>query len=110
MYLYRHALYHDSYITRHTDKSMRNPTDNTASFAGEFKFDPGGFIVCQSRRSMFVVIAKNASTSLKRLVHSLDYLEHEALIDTEAIHEFFGYSFENHARIPLTTVHKIIFD
>ena len=55
---------------------------------------------------MFVVIAKNASTTLKRLVHSLDYPEHEPLTGTEAIHEFFGYSFDNQARVPLTASSK----
>ena len=67
----------------------------------KFKFDPGGFMICKSRRFMFVVIAKNASTSLKRLVHSLDYPGQEPLFDTEAIHEFFGYSLDGKTRIPL---------
>lgn len=69
----------------------------------KFKFDPGGYLICRSRRFMFVVIAKNASTSLKRLVHSLDYPGQEPLSETEAIHEFFGYSFDGKTRIPLTS-------
>ena len=55
---------------------------------------------------MFVVIAKNASTTLKRLVHSLDYPEHEPISDTEEIHEFFGYSYDNKVRMPLTESSK----
>jgi hypothetical protein len=67
-----------------------------------FEFDPGGFLVCHSKQFMFVVIAKNASTTLKRLVHSLDYPEHKSISDTEEIHEFFGYSYDNKLRVPLT--------
>jgi len=52
---------------------------------------------------MFVVIAKNASTSLKRMVHMLDYPEQERLSETEDIHRFFGYSIDGKARIPLTS-------
>jgi hypothetical protein len=66
-----------------------------------FEFDPGGFLICHSKRFMFVVIAKNASTTLKRLVYALDHPEAVPLADTEEVHEYFGYSFDSEVRIPL---------
>lgn len=67
----------------------------------ETSFDQGGFIVCHSRRFMFVVIAKNASTTLKRLVYEFDYPGMDPITDTEEIHEFFGYSQCGKSRAPL---------
>jgi hypothetical protein len=50
---------------------------------------------------MFVVIAKNASTTLKRLVYEVDYPDRGPIKDTEGIHEFFGYSKCGKSRVPL---------
>ena len=55
---------------------------------------------------MFVVIAKNASTTLKRLVYSLDHPAAEPITDTEKVHECFGYSYDGEVRIPLTDGEK----
>ena len=59
-----------------------------------FRFDPGGYIICESKRFMFVVIAKNATTTLKRLVHSLDHPGDNPIQDTEKVRSagfFFRY-------------------
>lgn len=50
---------------------------------------------------MFVVIAKNASTTLKRLVYELDYPGMDPITDTEEIHDFFGYSQHGKSRVSL---------
>jgi hypothetical protein len=71
-----------------------------------FEFDPGGFLLCNSKKFMFVVIAKNASTTLKRLIYSLDYPDAGPISDTEETHEYFGYSYDNKVRIPLTESSK----
>jgi hypothetical protein len=47
------------------------------------------------------VIAKNASTTLKQLVYSLDYPDRKPPADTDAIHDAFGYRLDNKTRISL---------
>ncbi len=64
--------------------------------------DPGGFIVCHTKRFMFVPIAKIGSTTLKRYTLNSDFrLNEKHVSETRKVHQRLGFLHDGKHRIPL---------
>jgi hypothetical protein len=57
--------------------------------------DPGGFIVCTKKKFLFVAIAKNASSSLQKIVYQCEIGGEPPRM----IHEYFGHHIDGKRRI-----------